>query len=283
MPPQTFPLENLTWKELDSLDREKTVILVPIAPLEQHGPHLPIGTDFLECRFVARMIGEKIKEGLKDYNVLIHPAIPVGTGTLDKPGTIEFRAKTVKSIVYDLGESLAVHGFRHIVVIACHGAPTFTVAIEEACEELNQQHGDIAFTPMGYFLSLLFEERVEELPEELGQMVERFPKDYHAGYIETSMMLNIDENLVKKDYKTYEPIEVKIIKLKNRKVVDKHGKGIGYFGYPAEASKQLGEKIIASTVNLLTEIIIHFLKRENYKKYVHSAYWKIPSFRTNPK
>ncbi|MHA1209855.1 MAG: creatininase family protein [Candidatus Freyarchaeota archaeon] len=261
MPPQTFPLENLTWKELDSLDREKTVILVPVAPLEQHGPHLPIGTDFLECRFLARMIGEKIKDELKDYNVLIHPAIPVGTGTLDKPGTIEFRAKTVKSIVYDLGESLAVHGFRHIVVIACHGAPTF----------------------MGYFLSLLFEERVEELPEELGQMVERFPKDYHAGYIETSMMLNIDENLVKKDYKTYEPIEVKIIKLKNRKVVDKHGKGIGYFGYPAEASKQLGEKILDSTVNLLTEIIIHFLKRENYKKYMHSAYWKIPSFRTNPK
>ncbi|MHA1578683.1 MAG: creatininase family protein [Candidatus Freyarchaeota archaeon] len=92
MPPQTFPLKNLIWKELDSLDREKTVILVPIAPMEEHGPHLPIGTDFSVCRFLARRIGEKIKDELKDYNVLIHPAIPVGTGTLDKPVVIRLNS-----------------------------------------------------------------------------------------------------------------------------------------------------------------------------------------------
>ncbi len=37
--------EELNWKELDEFDREKTVFFLPISPMEEHGPHLPLGTD----------------------------------------------------------------------------------------------------------------------------------------------------------------------------------------------------------------------------------------------
>ncbi|MGQ9722686.1 MAG: creatininase family protein [Candidatus Jordarchaeum sp.] len=276
-----IPIENLTWKELDSMEREKTVILVPIAPLEQHGPHLPIGTDFFESIFITKGVGEKIKRELNGYNVLIHPAIPIGTGTLDKTGSIEFNAKNVKNIIFDLGKSLAVYDFKHIIIFACHGAPTFSVAIEEACEELNQQYGDIIFSPMGYYLSQIFGGGVEELPEELRVIMEKYPKDWHAGYGETSMMLNIKEPLVKKDYKNYESIEVNVIKLSDRNVVDKHGKAIGYFGYPAESSKQIGKLMLNSTIDILTKMSIEFIKRKNYKQYLHTFYWNLQQFRTN--
>ncbi|MFB0563468.1 MAG: creatininase family protein [Candidatus Lokiarchaeia archaeon] len=276
-----IPIENLTWKELDSMERAKTVILVPIAPLEQHGPHLPIGTDFLESKFITERVGQRIIREMSNYNILIYPPIPVGTGTLDKTGSIEFKAKTVKNIIYDLGQSLAVYDFRHIIILACHGAPTFAVAIEEACEEINQQYGDIIFSPMGYYLSLIFGGGVEGVPEELRLIMEKFPKDWHAGYGETSMMLNINENLVKKDYKNYEPIEVNVIKLADRKVVDKQGKGIGYFGYPAKSSKELGKLMLDSTIEILTKMSIEFIKRKNYKQYMHTLYWNLPNFRTN--
>ncbi len=276
-------IENLTWKELDSMEREKTVFLVPIAPLEQHGPHLPIGTDFFESNYITRGVGERIKVELSDYSVLIYPAIPIGTGTLDKAGPIEFNAKNVKNIIFDLGQSLAVYGFRHIIIFACHGAPTFAVAIEEACEELNQQYGDIIFSPMGYYLSLMFGGDLEEVPEELRLIREKFPKDWHGGYGETSMMLNINEELVNEDYKNYEPVEVNVTKLSDRKVVDKHGNGIGYFGYPAESSKQIGKLMLDSTIGILTKMSIEFIKRENYKQYLHTYYWNLPNFRTDYK
>lgn len=278
-----IPIENLTLKELDSMEREKTVILVSIAPIEQHGPHLPIGTDFFESKSITDGVGERIKEEMSDYNVLVYPPIPVGTGTMDKIGTIEFKAKTVKDIIFDLGQSLAVYDFRHTIIFGCHGAPTFAVAIEEACEELNQQYGDIIFPAMGYYLSLTFGGGIEGLPEELRQIMERFPKDWHGGYVETSMMLHINENLVKKDYKKYEPIEVDVIKLSDRKAADKYGKGIGYFGYPAESSKQIGKLMLDSTIEVLTKISIEFIKRKNYKQYMHTYYWNLPQFRTDYK
>ncbi|MEM2958258.1 MAG: creatininase family protein, partial [Candidatus Jordarchaeaceae archaeon] len=167
MSSRVIPYENLTWVELDSLDRDKTVILVAVAPMEQHGHHLPLGTDFFECITIMEGVGEGLKEKVSDFNVLRYPPLPVGTGTMDKTGTVEFRQETVKNIIYELGQSLAIYGFKHIIVFGCHGAPTFAVAIEEACEELNQQYGDIIFPPMGYCLSQIFVSRSQDAPEEI--------------------------------------------------------------------------------------------------------------------
>ncbi len=279
MSTRVIPYENLTWAELDSLNRDKTVILVAVAPMEQHGYHLPLGTDFFECITIMERVGEELKEKVSDLNVLMYPPIPVGTGTMDKTGTVEFRQETVKNIIYELGQSLAIYGFKHIIVLGCHGAPTFAVAIEEACEELNQQYGDIIFPPMGYYLSQIFVSRPKDAPEEIRQMAERFPRDWHAGFGETSMMLNINPELVK-DYRKCEPVEVDVIKLLDRKAADRYGKGLGHFGYPAQSSKQFGKLMLDYAIKVLTKMSINFLKRENYKQYLHTPYWNLPHLRT---
>ena len=46
-------LEELNWKQIDAFDRKKTVFFLPISPLEEHGPHLPVGTDYLTARDAA--------------------------------------------------------------------------------------------------------------------------------------------------------------------------------------------------------------------------------------
>ena len=59
-------LEELSWKQIDSLDRKKTIFFIPFSPLEEHGPHLPVGTDLLTARDAAkeaiRLINKKKPE-----------------------------------------------------------------------------------------------------------------------------------------------------------------------------------------------------------------------------
>ncbi len=54
-------LEELTWKQIEKLDKKKTILFIPISPLEEHGPHLPVGTDLLTSRDAA-------KEAIKTLN-----------------------------------------------------------------------------------------------------------------------------------------------------------------------------------------------------------------------
>ena len=51
---KVIQLEELNWKQIEDLDKEKTIFFIPISPLEEHGPHLPVGTDFLTARDAAR-------------------------------------------------------------------------------------------------------------------------------------------------------------------------------------------------------------------------------------
>jgi len=61
-------LEELSWKQIDALNREKTIFFQPISLLEEHGPHLPIGMDYLTSRDLA-------VEAIKILNKLLHYAI----------------------------------------------------------------------------------------------------------------------------------------------------------------------------------------------------------------
>ena len=75
-------LIHMTWQELDALDREKAIIVIPIGSVEQHGPHLPLGTDFLLAeKLVERLLcweaaqfpwGEYLHAGR------LHPELPQG-------------------------------------------------------------------------------------------------------------------------------------------------------------------------------------------------------------
>ena len=66
---KTFQFEELNWKQIDSLNRDTTIIYIPISPLEEHGPHLPIGTDFLTSRDAAKSAIEILQnDGVKKIN-----------------------------------------------------------------------------------------------------------------------------------------------------------------------------------------------------------------------
>ena len=111
--------ERLTWPEVRRAASEDRVALVPVATLEDHGPHLPVDTDL---RIVSE-ICERAAARAADRVVLL-PAIPHGYDPhhMDFPGAITIGWDTFVRYCTDVGRSLAHHGFRRMLFLNGHGS-----------------------------------------------------------------------------------------------------------------------------------------------------------------
>ena len=56
-----FNLDHMTWEDVDKLDRDKTIFFLPFSPIEEHGPHLPLGTDFYGARDAAELAIQMVR------------------------------------------------------------------------------------------------------------------------------------------------------------------------------------------------------------------------------
>src|SRR6267378_1783126 len=117
---------------LDALDRARTVILITVSPLEQHGPHLPLGVDAFAARHFAETLAERLTLERPGWHAVLTPTLHLGSFTFDAPGTVTIRQRVVRDAVVDYGLSLARAGFRFIVVSNGHAGPTHLAALEEA-------------------------------------------------------------------------------------------------------------------------------------------------------
>jgi creatinine amidohydrolase len=113
-------LGSLSWQDVAGLDAERTVALVPVAALEQHGPHLPLDTDtFLVTRVVEAAAGQ----ARPGDPVLVTPTIFAGSSEhhMAFAGTVSLRPETLAAVVRDVCSSMARHGFRRLLIVNGHG------------------------------------------------------------------------------------------------------------------------------------------------------------------
>src|SRR5215472_3187375 len=94
-------LAELSFPLIEALDRERTVVLFAVSPIEEHGPHLPVGTDLFHAEFFNQELGRRIEEQKPGWTVVIGPSIPVGASAFDKPGTLLVRVRTVRNAALD--------------------------------------------------------------------------------------------------------------------------------------------------------------------------------------
>jgi len=111
------------WRELSTiqfagLDPETTVALLPVAAIEQHGPHLPVGVDAI----INAGIVERAMPQMPD-SVLVLPAMPIGKSNehLAFPGTLTLSAETLTRLWTEIGESVARAGVKKLVLLNSHG------------------------------------------------------------------------------------------------------------------------------------------------------------------
>jgi creatinine amidohydrolase len=178
----------LTWKQVDALDRDSTVLVLPTAAIEQHGPHLPLATDTL---INSILLGAAMARLPQDVQVYALPAICYGKSNehIGFPGTLSVSATTFMAVVRDIGASLAASGFKKVVLYNTHGGNSSLVDV--MARDLRAEFGLRVFCLFGSagaaFTGLSDQERAY---------------GFHAGDVETSFLLSAIPELVHTDQYT---------------------------------------------------------------------------------
>ncbi|MBV8964451.1 MAG: creatininase family protein, partial [Hyphomicrobiales bacterium] len=111
---------DLTTKEFEILDPGRTIAVLPIAAVEQHGPHLAVATDMA---INQGMLDEMVKRLPPELSILILPIQAIGKSNehLRSPGTLTLTAETALRVWIEIGESVARAGIRKLVLVNSHG------------------------------------------------------------------------------------------------------------------------------------------------------------------
>jgi creatinine amidohydrolase len=128
-------LQNLTWEDVqDKIETCAGTIILPVGSTEQHGPHLPVGTDTMVAIALAEAAAHQA-------NVLVAPPLWFGWSPhhMVLPGTITIRAEILIELVFDVLKSLHHHGFDKFILLNGHRIVNVTwlqIAGERAKREL---------------------------------------------------------------------------------------------------------------------------------------------------
>jgi len=280
-------LAELSFKRIDALDRERTVVLFSVSPLEEHGPHLPVGTDVFHSEFFNPELAKRIISEKPGWNVLIGPPIPIGSSAFDHAGTLLVRPRTVRNATLDYGAALARHGFRYILVTNAHAGPRHLVALEEAAAVVSRRHGvrmlSVSGPVLWGFLRGQFADRVEPLlgrpltPEERRAI----RGDSHGGMWETSLLLRSRPELVEENYRELDPIRFTFLDNFRKNYPLRMGNQLGYVGSPAAATRELGEVARRVLVDVTWAAVRPALDAQNETWWQTSWFYKVPFLRTS--
>lgn len=278
---EIYDIEKLSYAKIQSLDRDKTIYIISISPLEEHGPHLPIGVDAFNARFFALHTAETIIKERPEYDVLLFPMLPLGTQVYHHIGSFYIRPSTLYDIVYNTGRGLAIYGFKNIFVISAHGTPRQIVAVEAACRRVSRKNHVSMQSLAGSLTSkFLSGEFYDKIGERLGRIFTEDERrllkyDFHAGWWETSMMLYQYPELVDDSYKELKPFLKNLI---SGEILTKDKKWLGYFGSPAKADKDFARASIEVFTDHTRELIFKALDGQNITRFVTSPFYKYQIF-----
>jgi creatinine amidohydrolase len=182
-------LADLTSPEVaEALSAGVDSVIVPVGSTEQHGAHLPLSTDSLHTVEVLDRVA-------RDLPALVAPLIPVGRADhhMAFPGTITVRQETLHAIIGDWCDSFFRHGFRHVLIYSGHGGNAGPLAaIIADLVAMDGRRSIIGCTDWALYDGTLF-------PRAEAHGIGKFEAGWHAGELETSMILALDPRLVRMD------------------------------------------------------------------------------------
>jgi len=184
VPPRDWT--DIGWADFAAAARERWIAVLPLAATEQHGPHLPLGTDVM----IAQAYLARARELLSDTPpVTFLPLQPVGISTehIDFPGTLTLPAEVALKSWFALGESVARAGLKKLIMVSSHGGNSAGMSL--VAQDLRARHGLLVVTTTWSRLS-----RAEGLFS-----AEELQHGIHGGAAETSIVLARHDPLVRKE------------------------------------------------------------------------------------
>jgi creatinine amidohydrolase len=220
--------------------REALVVL-PIGAIEQHGPHLPLGTDFLIVDHLARAAAE---EARVSCDILVAPTLPFGSSHHHLPfgGTVSVATEHYYGVLRDMVESLVTSGFRRVFILNGHGGN------HEIAQLVVR---DLALThPANFAAASYWDLARSALAEYESQTDSVYPG--HAGLFETSLILALRSDLVASPLPKREGVEMERARMPRFPFrAERHGfwRSIdGHTDSPHEATAERGRQLLAIIV-----------------------------------
>lgn len=243
----TRRLDDLRLPEIEDRVSPEAVVVLPIGSIEQHGPHLPFNTDLVVPDRVAAALADRHGDEL---DVWLLPPLAVSRSNEHDwaPGTVSLSARTLLSVVEDIGRSVAQLPARRLVFLNGHGGNSALLNV--ACREIRLATGLLTFLahPM-----VPPDQGGASAPSERGMGI-------HGGYLETSLMLHLAPHAVRMDLATS-----RVPDIDNRHVrfggpvtfgwsSDDFG-SVGHIGDPTGATPEAGASIFEQTIETLAEVV----------------------------
>lgn len=174
----------LPWTAFQAADMAETIAVLPVAAVEQHGPHLPVGVDAM---IMEGYLARALPAIPADLPVLVLPVQSVGKSNehIDFPGTLTLSAETAIRAWTEIGESVHRAGCRKLLVMNSHGGnvPVIDIVARDLRVRLGMLVVNASWSRLGH-------------PEGLYEAGERL-HGIHAGTIETALMLAFRPDLVR--------------------------------------------------------------------------------------
>ncbi|MCK6485611.1 MAG: creatininase family protein [Phycisphaerae bacterium] len=239
-------LERLSWHQArDLLRRPDCVGLLPIGATEAHGPHLPLFTD----NYLSDELCQRIAAALRGRcTCVILPALTTAVTTYAAgfAGSIDLRVETARSLLEDMLSACSRHGPATVALINSHLEPGHIQLLQEAAAAPRDR-------PRVLFVNHCRKPWALELGNEFKS------GDCHAGRYETSLLLASHwADAIDATYRQLPPVQAGLVaKMKaGVRAFDEMGADQAYFGEPAQASAEEGERLWSVLVRMWVESIL---------------------------
>jgi creatinine amidohydrolase len=231
--------EDLTMPGFEELRGQTQTVILPLGSVEEHGSHLPLGTDTFHAIEVARRVADL-------RLVVVAPPVFYGMcrSTREHPGTVSISGDTLRAVLVDLGREFYRQGMRNLVFISGHAGGTHISAIVEAGECLLAELPEVRLAVVN--LLELLREVLADQPD-----LVQTKGDSHAGEVETAVMMAAYPQLVKGTAPEEWPSFPKYVLVRDKR---RYWPG-GVWGNPAPASPVQGEEILRAEAIKLSNVI----------------------------
>ena len=231
--------DELNMNEAEKAAKEGKVVIIPCGSIEEHGSHLPLGTDSLQAEHVALEVARK-------SGCLVAPPLRYGVcnSTRNFPGTITISFDSLRGIMTDVLEDFIRNGFKRLLILTGHAGRSHMIALKLAAKTIVTNHKNEENRPRIMVCTdydFAYDFRGKDFDD----------RDSHAGTIETSRVMSIRSDLIKgKGTRNYPNLpRFEIVPDPERYFPS------GVMGDPTIASAEKGQKINGYVIEQIVKLV----------------------------
>lgn len=254
-----FYMEEMSVRDMERAMEQTKTVIIPVGVVEQHGYHLPLSTDIHNAVQPTRLAGDRL-------NAIVAPSVNYCFSGGELLGTVNVSPNTFGLLISDICSEFVRMGFENIVVLLGHAGTDNINALKNTLHMILRRDPALAEK-----ITLSLVEAWNLSPTWLSGFTMEPEHDFHAGMMETALMMYWKPELVQKEIVMDEDYYARMMRTdqdwfeKRERAVDspfcvehvgqRDEIKVGVMGFPERATRELGEKICGEIIDNLCAYI----------------------------